>query len=799
MGGPPSSHPTDQALQAYSQARLDEALSAEVDRHLVGCLECRDRVAAMSGDSFLGLPPEAHGATPAHGRAPSADGPHGRAQAARTETTLPPDLISHPDFEIIRELGRGGMGVVYLANNTLMGRKEVLKVVGSHLVARQGVLDRFLREIRSAAKLHHPNIVAAYSAMRLDEGVVLAMEYVEGEDLSKLVKSRGALPVTNACYFVYQAALGLQHAHERGMVHRDIKPANLILAREGKRAIVKVLDFGLAKATSEGQLDPGLTHEGQMLGTPDYIAPEQIVNAQKADIRADIYSLGCTLYYLLSGGAPFRATSLYELLQAHHSMDAPLLNLARPEVPTELAALVAKMMAKEPSRRFQTPGEVAQALTRFFKPGAVPSAGSSAEISRAEAPAPPAPEATQPATGLGVPSPATRPSRPKPAGAAHDELVEFQRTEPSPSAVGPVPAIRVEKDEDDGPARNWWPLIAGASVMGTVALGIVLYVATRPGEPKIEIAAVKPVPPPAVPPAVPDVQPDPAEPRRSSSRPRASKPAFTKAAGKFGPRPGQTKAKTKGGMRKGASEPEARAVAAPEERGPETKPPVEVAAVTPAPKPEPPAPAPVVVDFRRLRAFAGNLQVAAAPPGPFWPEMTPANASGWQFGDPSHITMQEKGLVVEAGKAGGNFLLTRDTSFRKGSISINLSASAGTEAFLVLRATEGPDGWRAVTSRIVEEGGRIRVGLQSHDFAVPERRGRRAAPSRGEFDPGKSIHMKFSIDAAAKAQVVSNGRLATTVVHGGPAGRAPSACSSARGASPSGVSWSRSDPAAPVG
>src|SRR5262249_50438307 len=149
----------------------------------------------------------------------------------------------------LRELGRGGMGVVYLAQNTLMGRKEVLKVVGSHLVARQGVLDRFLREIRSAAKLHHPNIVAAYSAMRLGEGVVLAMEYVEGEDLSKLIKSRGALPVTNACYFIYQAALGLQHAHERGMVHRDIKPANLILAREGKRAVVKVLDFGLAKAT----------------------------------------------------------------------------------------------------------------------------------------------------------------------------------------------------------------------------------------------------------------------------------------------------------------------------------------------------------------------------------------------------------------------------------------------------------------------------------------------------------------------------------------------------------------------
>ena len=121
------------------------------------------------------------------------------------------------------------------------------------------------------------------------------MEYVEGDDLAKVVKSSGPLPVVHACYFIYQAALGLQHAHERGMVHRDIKPANLILAREGKKAVVKVLDFGLAKLTSEGQAGGGLTREGQMLGTPDYIAPEQIRDAQSADIRADIYSLGVHL------------------------------------------------------------------------------------------------------------------------------------------------------------------------------------------------------------------------------------------------------------------------------------------------------------------------------------------------------------------------------------------------------------------------------------------------------------------------------------------------------------------------
>ena len=189
-------------------------------------------------------------------------------------------LADHPDYEILRELGRGGMGVVYLAQNRLMGRMEVLKVVGSHLINRGGVLDRFLAEIRHAARLHHPNIVTAYSALRLGESLVLAMEYVDGLDLSKLVKARGPLPVAHACNYVQQAALGLQHAHEHGMVHRDIKPSNLMLARQGNRAVIKVLDFGLAKVRSEGRVDGGLTHEGQMLGTPDYIAPEQISDAR---------------------------------------------------------------------------------------------------------------------------------------------------------------------------------------------------------------------------------------------------------------------------------------------------------------------------------------------------------------------------------------------------------------------------------------------------------------------------------------------------------------------------------------
>ena len=340
-----AAHPTDPLLRDYGLRKLDTVSGESVSKHLDSCDSCRRRVAELSSDDFLdrlqdaqAMPDRGTSAT-APFEASSHDGNTRPILPAPPVDTLPPELVIHLDYEIVRELGRGSMGVVYLANNRLMGRHEVLKVIGRHLVERPDVLERFLREIRSAAKLQHANIVTAYSALRLGPSIVLAMEYVDGLDLARMVKTKGPLPIVNACYFIQQAALGLQHAHERGMVHRDIKPANLILARDGKKAIVKVLDFGLAKVTSEGQADSGLTREGQMLGTPDFIAPEQIRDAQSADIRADIYSLGCTLYYLLSGGPPFRGHHLWDLYQAHFSTEAGPLNLVRPEVPVELAAV----------------------------------------------------------------------------------------------------------------------------------------------------------------------------------------------------------------------------------------------------------------------------------------------------------------------------------------------------------------------------------------------------------------------------------------------------------------------------
>jgi serine/threonine protein kinase len=433
MDTAPSNHPTVETLREYGLGRLPDDAVAVITRHLESCASCRQVVAEMASDSFLArlsdlhIRPEPHlSAGPALGDSPASErGPS--ALERPSASALPPELVDHPAYEFLGELGRRGLGSVYLAFNKLLGRKEVLKVVSRELMDRRGVLDRFLREIRSAAQLHHSNIVSAYSAFRAGESIVFAMEYVEGQDLTSYVKARGPLPVAHATYFIAQAALGLQYAHEKGLVHRDIKPSNLILAREGRRAVVKVLDFGLAKATSEGPLDKSLTHEGQMLGTPDYIAPEQSLDATKADIRADIYSLGCTLYYLLSGGPPFGGASLHEVLQAHQSMDAKPLNLLRPEVPVELAALVAKMMAKDPAWRFQTPGEVAQALAPFFKNGPW-SAGDSASAAGRHA---------QWASEVSAVEPSHRPAATRQAGDGNNPYDRSQSARESGGAFEP--------------------------------------------------------------------------------------------------------------------------------------------------------------------------------------------------------------------------------------------------------------------------------------------------------------------------------------------------------------------------
>jgi serine/threonine protein kinase len=475
MNAPTSLHPSDQTLSSYGLGKLDDESAEAVDKHLEECPDCTKWVAEMSADSFLGRVRDVRAGKSTFDKSQTGGTQSdSRSSAPPPIGTMPPELAEHPDYEIKRELGRGGMGVVYLAHNKLMGRDEVLKVMGRQVMERPGVLDRFLREIRAVAKLRHPNIVTAYHATRLGESIVFAMEYVEGLDLSKMIKAKGQLPVAHACNFVYQSALGLQHAHDEGLVHRDIKPGNLMLSRKGNKATIKVLDFGLAKVTREEKVDLRLTSEGQALGTPDYIAPEQIIDAPSADIRADIYSLGGTLFHLLAGRPPFQANSLYDMFQAHMSREADALNFVRPEVPAELAALVARMMAKDPARRFQTPGEVAEALTPFFKKGNAAFKGTKPEFARDGQMAASRPETgavstpTERATDAGRPvARAKKPSEAAVPEPQWESLIAFRETERSVDEAPKVESTR-------RPPWKRWPIALAGFLFGLIALGVII-------------------------------------------------------------------------------------------------------------------------------------------------------------------------------------------------------------------------------------------------------------------------------------------------------------------------------------
>jgi serine/threonine protein kinase len=261
------------------------------------------------------------------------------------------------------------MGVVYKAEHRLMHRNVALKVMNDRLVGSPLALDRFRHEVRAAARLVHPNIVLAYDAEQAGAIHFLVMEYVEGTSLDRLLVQRGPLPVAEACDLVRQAAIGLHKAHEEGMVHRDIKPGNLIVTPSGQ---VKVLDFGLSRFLSETVRPDALTASGVVVGTPDYMAPEQANDPRTADIRADIYSLGCTLYHLIAGRPPFIHGTVVQKLIAHREKPVPPLGALVADLPAGLGSVVERMLAKSPDSRFQTPALVAAALAPFCPSGAVP-------------------------------------------------------------------------------------------------------------------------------------------------------------------------------------------------------------------------------------------------------------------------------------------------------------------------------------------------------------------------------------------------------------------------------------------
>lgn len=265
-------------------------------------------------------------------------------------------------YKVLERLGSGGGSNVYLCEHSGMGNRVAVKVLYSDKATDPTMVERFRREARAAATLNHPNIVRGFDLDEADNLNFLVMEYIEGNSLEKIIRKLGPMDVFRACHYIKQAAQGLKHAHEAGVVHRDIKPANLLLDRAGT---LKILDMGLARFTQEENFV--LTQKETVLGTADYVAPEQTRDSHRVDIRADLYSLGATFYFLLTGRTPFPKGSIAQKLVWLQTQEPPSVSMYRPEVPEELVKIIEKMMAKDPLKRYQTPSEVIKALEAWTR------------------------------------------------------------------------------------------------------------------------------------------------------------------------------------------------------------------------------------------------------------------------------------------------------------------------------------------------------------------------------------------------------------------------------------------------
>ncbi len=266
-------------------------------------------------------------------------------------------------YKLLGQLGSGGMSTVYLGEHVLMQRRVAIKVLPQTRVKDTSYLARFHREARAAASLDHPNIVRAYDVDNDGDTHYLVMEFVDGRDLQQMVKQGGPLDYAIAAEYIRQAAEGLGHAHCNGLIHRDVKPANLLVDQKN---VVKVLDLGLARFTDDDRASLTVQYDENVLGTADYLAPEQAIDSHGADARADIYSLGCAFYFLLTGHPPFPDGTLPQRLMAHQKQQPPSIAKERPDAPADLVEICMKMMAKKPADRYPSMDEVAQALRRWL-------------------------------------------------------------------------------------------------------------------------------------------------------------------------------------------------------------------------------------------------------------------------------------------------------------------------------------------------------------------------------------------------------------------------------------------------
>jgi tRNA A-37 threonylcarbamoyl transferase component Bud32 len=380
--------PSRKDLAAFSRGDLPLRTLEAIAEHLSRCPRCLSALGTVAEDESSTLRElrrslqepvlDPFAADPEYRRmedAVIALYPAGRTPDPWLNDAPAPDLtppFALGQYQVVEKIGQGGMGSVYRALHPRLKKEFAVKILRAESTADAQAVARFQREMEAIGRLDHNNIVRATDAGAARGLHFLVMELIAGIDLSRLVRLRGPLPVADACELVRQAAVGLQCAHEHGLVHRDVKPSNLMLSAKGE---LKVLDLGLALLIRSGPAVSELTASGQVMGTPDYTAPEQWEASHTVDIRADVYSLGCTLYTLLVGRPPFagpRYASAPRKMAAHVGEPVPPVTDHRQDVPAALERLLERMVAKEPADRPSTPAEVAQALQPFSQGADLP-------------------------------------------------------------------------------------------------------------------------------------------------------------------------------------------------------------------------------------------------------------------------------------------------------------------------------------------------------------------------------------------------------------------------------------------